>query len=167
MDRGPDSRPVLSSNLIAHCPIFRRLLSKLRRFGANFSKVSKSPFGVKKRMLPNHGRQLTRAAQNIKERPAIIARATGARGRDLPGHAMACSLRGSLQGFNGAKTTHHVRPYELASHFPHMGQAHQFLALPRPGHREAPLLTSNHIRVPQAAPRCKQSNTDNFFICNR
>ncbi len=41
----------------------------------------------------------------------------GLAGDELPGHAMACSLWDSLQGFNGAKM-HHVRPYEPASHFP-------------------------------------------------
>ena len=46
----------------------------------------------------------------------------GLAGDQLPGHAMACSLWDSLQGFNGAKM-HHVRPYEPASHFPHIGQA--------------------------------------------
>jgi hypothetical protein len=42
----------------------------------------------------------------------------GLAGDQLPGHAMACSLWDSLQGFNGAHRMHFVRPYEPASHFP-------------------------------------------------
>ena len=41
-------------------------------------------------------------------------------GDKLPGHAMACSLWDSLQGFNGAHRAQLVRPYEPASHFPHL-----------------------------------------------
>lgn len=64
---------------------------------------------------------LHRTAQNINERPAS-ARATEARGSLLPGLAMDCSLRDSLQGLGGVLADLY-QPYELASFFP-LGDGH-------------------------------------------
>ncbi len=65
--------------------------------------------------------------------------------------------RDSLQGFNGAHRAKLVRPNEPASLFPHIQDSKvPDLRSGRPhGHREAPLLTTNSIRVAQATPRCK------------
>ena len=78
-------------------------------------------------------------------------------GDKLPGHAMACSLWDSLQGFNGAHRAQLVRPYEPASHFPHIQDSKvPYLRSGRPtGHREAPLLTTNFVRVAQPTLGCK------------
>jgi hypothetical protein len=67
---------------------------------------------------------------------------------------MACSLWDSLQGFNGAHRAQLVRPYEPASHFPKSKIVDLRLGRPH-GHREAPLLTTNPVRVAQTTLRCK------------
>ena len=58
-----------------------------------------------------------------------------------------CSLRDSLQGLDPQTAG---PPYEPASHFP-LGAGHN-------GHREAPLLICNFLRVTQATLRCKSRN---------
>ena len=114
-------------------------------------KVIKVPrLPVKERIPPEPRVDNTvRTAQKSKSGQQKLPEPLGLAGDHLPGHAMACSLRDSLQGFNGAETTHLVRPYEPASHFPQDSWAGPH------GHREAPLLTYNLIRVAQAARRCK------------
>ena len=79
----------------------------------------------------------------------------GLAGDQLPGHAMACSLWDSLQGFNGAHRAQLVRPYEPASHFPNRSKITDLRSGRPHGHREAPLLTTSFVRVAQATQRCK------------
>ena len=59
-----------------------------------------------------------RAAQNFKQRPALLEPLRLARD-ELSGHAMACSLKDSQQGFRGLQPTS-PDPKNQLSHFPHL-----------------------------------------------
>jgi hypothetical protein len=59
-----------------------------------------------------------RKISNIDQQKLLESARGELAGDKLPGHAMACSLWDSLQGFNGAHRAQLVRPYEPASHFP-------------------------------------------------
>jgi hypothetical protein len=86
--------------LIAFASIFARTFREYRTPG------SLSSF---KPVYYSGSRSRRRAAQNIKDRPAQSACATKARERIyLSGHAMACSLRDSLQGSGTRRSPPHL-----------------------------------------------------------
>lgn len=104
-------------------------------FDRHSGEVSR-PQKVAQRKISNSNQRLNR--------PAHFART-----RRLASWVMqwVCSLRDSLQGLDASAAD---PPYELASHFP-LGAGHK-------GHREAPLLICNFLRVAQATLRCKSRN---------
>ena len=91
----------------------------------------------------------TRAAQNINQQPATkrLSRfgLTGDNcSRVLQWWNVLCGIPYRGQELRSA---HSVQPYEPASHFPLTGRPN--------GHREAPLLISNFLRVAQRSQFCK------------
>ncbi len=167
----PEPKFRMSSNLMRNADCVC-LYCRLRRFGANFSKLSEAWLPVKRRIASNHHRQPVRTAQNIKYQPAKIARAARARGRLAPGScnglfSLGIPYRGlTVRSRITSNPTNQVpllsfplpshrihrkpcidrgRPFELSS-------AHS-----RQGHREAQLLTYCFIRVAQVPHRCKHT----------
>jgi hypothetical protein len=119
LDRGPDSRPAVLE-LDAHRPI-SPLAQRASAFLREPFKVIKVPVAGQ-RKNPPEPLWITRLAlrKNQKSGQQKSLEPLGLAGDQLPGHAMACSLWDSLQGFNGAHRAQLVRPYEPASHFPHL-----------------------------------------------
>ncbi len=139
--------------------VFLCLNSRLRRFGANFSILSNQLAPVKLSFRRNQGHQPVRAAQKIKERPAQCARATKARGRLSPGScnglfSLGIPSRGLRRGSKPASTNPtNQLPNSLDScpTSPNRGRPTKLAS----GHREAPLLTNNSLRVAQGVPARK------------
>jgi hypothetical protein len=117
LDRGPDLRPAVLE-LDAH-RLTSPLLQRASAFLREPSKVIKVPAAGQALNLPEPlwiTRLALRKISNIDQQRLLEP--IGLAGDKLPGHAMACSLWDSLQGFNGAHHAQLVRPYEPASHFP-------------------------------------------------
>jgi hypothetical protein len=113
------TRVRLSSNLmrIAQSPactagpgVFARTFQSYQSSGCRSRKEPARTFVDN----PARTAQKSKSGQQKSLEPIRLA------GDKLPGHAMACSLWDSLQGFNGAHRAQLVRPYEPASHFPHI-----------------------------------------------
>jgi hypothetical protein len=134
----------------------RPLVQRHQRFGANLLKLSKLRLRVKAQNSsePNSA-TLVALRKKIKERPAKNARATKARGRPAPGSCNGLfSLGIPYRGSGGNSSTSPDPTNQLPTSL--YGAGPPLLALPRSGHREAPLLTYNLIRVAQGIPRCKR-----------
>jgi hypothetical protein len=133
LDRGLNSRSGCPRTWCATL-IFRACTTGFGVLARTFQRYQNVNGGSRKESIRTAVDNRVRAAQRSKSGQQKLPEPIGLAGDKLPGHAMACSLRGSLQGFNGAQRAQFVRPYEPASHFPQMGQAHS--------HREAPLLST-------------------------
>jgi hypothetical protein len=84
----------------------------------------------------------------------------GLAGDELPGHAMACSLQGTpYRGSAARKRRASSDPTNQLPTSLQWGRPH--------GHREAPLLIYNLLRVAQAVLQCKCNDRDKFSVCNR
>ena len=90
--------------------------------------------------------------KSFKQRPAPLEPLEARGGIYPPGHAMACSLRDSLQGSRGSKPTS-------------PDPSNQLPQIPNPGgpigHQEAPSLQCNFQRIAQAISVC---NSRLFFF---
>ncbi len=144
MDRGPDFYAGVSSNLsaLACCCLFGQPSAFFARtFQSYQTLASMSRTIFPSQMSGSALRKISMSNQRRAPEPMGLA------GEDLPGHAMACSLRDSLQGLQGRlpHLTQRTSSITLASHFPQSGQA-------TIGHREALLpnlqLSESSTRYP-------------------
>jgi hypothetical protein len=154
----------LSSNLVRNTD-FPGLQSRLQRFGANFSRLSNKQDPVKLNLSGTNAvspfalRKFSMSGQQKLPEPVGLAgdSAPGScNGMFSPGN----SLQGLREGLQPASTNPTNRlPTSLNSCIALLNQGRPANFIP--GHREAPLLSNNLIRVAQGGQRCKRHGTVN------